>query len=66
MLVKELGRGEGWSFWQVGGEVFRSRHEEPMPMDVFGQPMSKRWECSRQHWDRFRSVYSWVKDVPSS
>lgn len=60
-MVKELARGEGWSFWQIGNEVFRARTGEAL--DIYGHPMAKRWECSLSHWLHFRTVFSWVVDL---
>jgi len=48
-----------WEFWKIGNEVYRSR---PSELDVFGCPMSKRWECSYAHWLVYRDLFSWAKD----
>lgn len=57
----EMARGAGWSFWMVGGEVYRATTGSDM--DTYGHPMGKRWECSVTHWERYRAVYSWAQDV---
>lgn len=56
-----LARGNGTEFWRIGDQVFRVTGSTVM--DVDGLPMSRRWECSLDHWKRFRSIYEWVSDV---
>lgn len=49
------------AFWLIGSEVYRA----PMNtmMDTVGMPMGKRWECSFDHWQRYRKVFNWAQDV---
>ena len=47
---------------RVGTDVYRVG--KGWVADVRGIPMGMRWECSRDHFDRYRaSVYSWVLSV---
>jgi hypothetical protein len=56
----EMARGEGWSFWSIGTEVFRSATGSGL--DTTGAPLGKRWECSLDQWLRYRTVFAWAKD----
>ena len=48
-------------FWQArDGQVYRCQSS---PLDVFGLPASRRWECSVEHWKQYRAVFDWVEDV---
>lgn len=62
--IAVIANGEGFDFWQIGDEVYRA--QENQSLDVWGQPQSKRWECTIEHWTRFRSVYNWAADVEVS
>lgn len=48
-------------FWAIGSEVYRA--PLGIGLDTYGCPMGKRWECSVEHWQRYRAVYSWAEDV---
>jgi hypothetical protein len=63
MIIKELARGNGFTFWQVGDQVFRAKSGDGL--DTIGQPLGKRWECSLGQWRRFRAVFGWAQDVES-
>jgi len=57
--MRKLATGEGWDFVLIGSDVYRvSANWKP---DADGHPMGKRWECSFEHWNRYRQVYSWAK-----
>jgi hypothetical protein len=49
-------------FHLVEGDVYRVK--AGWSPDVYGLPMGMRWECSLEHWNRYRnSVFSWVIDA---
>jgi hypothetical protein len=48
-------------FWRIGDDVYRA--PRGIGMDTQGYPLSKRWECSFEHWNRYRQVYSWAVDL---
>lgn len=57
-----LAEGDGISFWRLfGGQVYRARTGEGM--DISDYPLGRRWECTIEHWRRFRSNYAWAEDV---
>ena len=58
---KIIAKGEGWEFWLIGNDVWRTR--EGSQIDTQGMPMGKRWESSYEQWKRFRQVFAWAKDV---
>lgn len=61
--ASRIASGEGWDFWQIGGDVYRAA--VAAPLDAHGAPLGKRWECTVAAWERFRtSVFAWAKDVP--
>lgn len=64
-VCRKIAEGEEWEFWISGLEgqedVFRVR--QGSPVDERGVPLGMRWECSLEHWKRFRSVFDWAKDV---
>jgi len=46
----------------VNGDVYRVK--AGWSPDAYGLPMGMRWECSLEHWNRYRnSVFSWVIDA---
>lgn len=46
--------------YQVGNNVYRvGRGWLP---DIDGKPQGMRWECTTDHWNRFRSIYSWIEE----
>lgn len=49
------------AFWRIGEDVYRA----PMNagLDTAGMPMGKRWECSFAHWQHYRGVFNWARDV---
>lgn len=56
-----VAKGNGWEFWEFSGAVYRGMESDPRDKD--GLPMGTRWECTLQHWCRFRhSVFSWAVD----
>jgi hypothetical protein len=57
----EVARGEGWSFWQIGDQVYRSANNPGFDTD--GLPLGRRWESSIDHWNRYRVVFAWAVDV---
>ena len=65
--VKRIAAGEGWDFWHIGRDVYRA--PTGAALDTFGHPMGKRWESSREHWDRYRGyagtqrLFHWAEDV---
>jgi hypothetical protein len=61
MSATILAAGEGWDFVLVGSQVYRVR--SGWSPDATGFPMGARWECSREHWARFRAIYDWVEDA---
>ncbi len=61
---KIIASGEGWDFWLIGNDVYRSRPNGDL--DIYGHPSAKRWECSFDHWNRYRAVFSWAKTIDSS
>ena len=48
-------------FWRINGDVYRAPRNAGK--DSWGLPMGKRWECSLDHWNRYRQVYAWAVDV---
>jgi hypothetical protein len=56
-----LAEGNGTQFWLIAEQVYRVTGSTVM--DVDGLPMSRRWECSLDHWNKFRKIYDWVSDV---
>lgn len=63
MECKMIASGAGWDFFLIGETVWQSRTSERELKDVHGFPSSKRWVCSFEHWNRFRSIYSWAEEV---
>lgn len=69
MKAQPIATTDSVSYWQIGNDVFRA----PFPWgvaamlesnyDVYGHPLGKRWECTRSHWNRFRTIYS-ATDIP--
>jgi len=53
--------GEGYEFWRIGDEVYRSKVGSVK--DIYGLPQDKRWECSYNAWLQYRAVFSWAKDI---
>lgn len=60
MAARRIATAESCEFWQIGGDVYRVT--DPTPRDIHGLPMSRRWECTLTHWQRFRIVYKWAND----
>lgn len=42
------------SYWRCGVNVFRLSEYEPVQFDIYGLPCGARWECTFEHWQRFR------------
>lgn len=59
--AKKIAVGGQVEFWQIGDQVYRVAAGGPM--DIYGLPMSRRWECSLAHWQHYRAIYDWVTDV---
>lgn len=52
----------GAEFWQIGADVYRAPLNASL--DIYGHPMSKRFEASLQTWERFRqAVFGWAQDI---
>lgn len=49
------------TFWQHEGQVYRAVGTSPI--GPVGMPLGIRWECSLNHWNHYRSVFSWAEDV---
>ena len=65
MTAIRIATADSCDFWQINGEVYRA--PKGTGLDTVGHPMGKRWECSRGHWDLYRtSAFSWAIDVPPS
>lgn len=58
---KRIASGEGFDFWLIGNDVYRA--PTGSILDIYGAPQAKRWECTYPHWQRFREVFSWAKEV---
>lgn len=58
--IQTIASGAGWDFVLIGIEVYRVAGG--WAIDAVGHPMGKRWECSLDHWNRYREVYSWAID----
>jgi hypothetical protein len=58
---KIIASGDGFDFWLIGNEIYRTRMNSGLDTD--GMPMGKRWECSLERWKQYRQVFSWAKDV---
>ncbi len=56
-----IAQGNGIDFWLIGTDVYRSR--TGAVKDIYGFPQDKRWECTHSHWERYRDLFSWAKDV---
>lgn len=50
-----LGNNGVQDFWQIGENVFRATRG--LGFDVDGYPLSRRWECTRDHFDRFKAIF---------
>ena len=55
-------------FWYIEGQVYRCKPTYDADglqiLDVYGFPPSRRWECSYEHWLKFKdTVFSWVSEV---
>lgn len=47
-----------WEFFEFRGEVYRAKRADPLTNHRHGKQAARhgRWECSRKHFDHFRSV----------
>ena len=52
---------KGIDFWNINGHVYRASTNSPK--DIWGLPQDKRWECTIAHWERYRDVFSWARDI---
>ena len=64
MTTHPIAQGEGWTFWQIGTEVYRAA--TGAELDTYGHPQAKRWECGIAHWLHFRTVFAWAADLPTT
>lgn len=50
----------GTELWEQNGEVYAVHVSPKIPLqfDTLGYIMGRRWECSREHFDRNKHVYA--------
>ena len=49
-------------FWIIENQVYRSTVDAIM--DIYGLPQNRRWECSYEHWLRYKdTVFNWVDQI---
>jgi hypothetical protein len=60
-MSKIIAHGDNRNAWLIGTDVFIAPANAPL--DIDGNPMGSRWECSKTHFDRYReTVFHWLKD----
>ncbi len=58
-----IGKSEDGSVevYRLGDNIYRvGRGWVP---DINGIPMGMRWECSVEHWKKFKRLLTWIKEV---
>ena len=61
LSAKKIATNGQIDFWNINGNVYRASSNSVM--DIWNLPPDRRWECTIAHWERYREVYSWVKDI---
>jgi len=57
--MKLIGQSEHHALISDGKNVFISTL--PITTDGNGTPQGLRWECSADHYERYKEVYQWAK-----
>lgn len=58
--IEILASGKGLDFVKIDKQVYRVR--SGWTADTQGFPWGAQWECSIEHWFKFRGIYDWVND----
>ena len=57
--MKVLGKSETHALVSDGKNVFIS--SLPITKDHNGIPQGLRWECSKEHYNKYKEVYKWAR-----
>lgn len=64
--VRAIAGNDSVSYWLIGSDVHRvNSRASDVHFDSWGVPMGSRWECSHDHWLRFRACFDFVADIPA-
>lgn len=61
--AKLIAENERISYWKYKEDVYRVNKDKYFNYDSYGNPCGMRWECTFEHWNKFRAIYDFVKDV---
>jgi hypothetical protein len=49
-------------FWYFDGQIYRGSSNAPL--NIYGLPSDRRWECSYKHWLIYKdTVFNWLSQV---
>ena len=59
-----FGRGNGFDYWLFGDQLYRCRQDSEASKQDHGMPGDVRWECSVEHYNRYKAVLGIVEPAP--